>query len=103
MNPRGTKLCVAGSMSGYAAIVTRKPFKLKRTIRVGRVPYWSHSSEDGKYCFVSVAGEDRVSVISYKTAPRGRAHQGRRSPAADAYGRDPARLRRRPLTAGHQV
>ena len=68
MNPRGTKLCVAGSMSGYAAIVTRKPFKLKRTIRVGRVPYWSHSSEDGRYCFVSVAGEDRVSVISYKTA-----------------------------------
>ena len=68
MNPRGTKLCVAGTMSGYAAIVTRTPFRLKRTIRVGRVPYWSHSSEDGKYCFVSVAGEDRVSVISFKTA-----------------------------------
>ena len=68
MNPRGTKLCVAGTMSGYAAIVTRKPFKLQRTIPVGRVPYWSQSSEDGKYCFVSVAGEDRVSVISYKTA-----------------------------------
>ena len=68
MNPRGTKLCVAGSMSGYAAIVTRKPFRLQRTIKVGRVPYWSHSSENGKYCFVSVAGEDRVSVISFKTA-----------------------------------
>ncbi len=68
MNPRGTKLCVAGTMSGYAAIVTRKPFKLQRTIKVGRVPYWSQSSADGKYCFVSVAGEDRVSVISFKTA-----------------------------------
>ncbi len=68
MNPRGTKLCVAGSMSGYAAIVTRKPFRLQRTIKVGRVPYWSQSSADGKYCFVSVAGEDRVSVISFKTA-----------------------------------
>jgi DNA-binding beta-propeller fold protein YncE len=68
MNPRGTKLCVAGTMSGYAAIVTLRPFKLKRTVRVGRVPYWSHSSEDGRYCFVSVAGEDRVSVISYRTA-----------------------------------
>ncbi len=68
MNPRGTKLCVAGTMSRYAAIVTRKPFKLQRTIPVGRVPYWSQSSKDGKYCFVSVAGEDRVSVISYKTA-----------------------------------
>jgi DNA-binding beta-propeller fold protein YncE len=68
MNPPGTKLCVAGTMSGYAAIVTLRPFKLKRTIRVGRVPYWSQSSEDGRYCFVSVAGEDRVSVISYRTA-----------------------------------
>jgi hypothetical protein len=68
MNPKGSKLCVAGTMSRYAAIVTRKPLKLKRTIPVGRDPYWSHSSENGKYCFVSVAGEDRVSVISFKTA-----------------------------------
>ena len=68
MNPKGTKLCVAGTMSRYAAIVTRKPLKLKRTIPVGRDPYWSHSSENGKYCFVSVAGEDRVSVISFKAA-----------------------------------
>ena len=68
MNPRGTKLCVAGTMSNYAAIVTRRPFALQRTIPVGRVPYWSHSSEDGRYCFVSVAGDDRVSVISYRTA-----------------------------------
>jgi DNA-binding beta-propeller fold protein YncE len=67
MNPEGTKLCVAGTMSGYAAIVTRKPFKLQRTLKVGRVPYWSQSSRDGRYCFVSVAGEDRVAVISYKT------------------------------------
>jgi DNA-binding beta-propeller fold protein YncE len=67
MNPKGTKLCVAGTMSKYAAIVTRKPFKLQRTVNVGDVPYWSHSSDDGKYCFVSVAGEDRVAVISWKT------------------------------------
>jgi DNA-binding beta-propeller fold protein YncE len=68
MNPRGTKLCVAGTMSNYAAIVTRAPLRLQRTIPVGRVPYWSQSSEDGKYCFVSVAGDDRVSVISFKKA-----------------------------------
>ncbi len=67
MNPRGTKLCVAGTMSGYAAIVTRRPFKLQRTTKVGNVPYWSQSSADGKYCFVSVAGDDRVAVISFKT------------------------------------
>ncbi len=55
-------------MSRYAAIVTRKPLKLKRTIPVGRDPYWSQSSKNGKYCFVSVAGDDRVSVISFTTA-----------------------------------
>ena len=68
MNPKGSKLCVAGTMSKYAAIVTRRPFRLQRTVKVGDVPYWSQSSADGKYCFVSVAGEDRVSVISWKTA-----------------------------------
>lgn len=68
MNPQGTKLCVAGTMSGYAAIVTRSPLKLQRTIAVGRVPYWSASSADGRYCFVSVAGDDRVSVISFEKA-----------------------------------
>jgi DNA-binding beta-propeller fold protein YncE len=68
MDPTAAKLCVAGTMSRYAAIVTRKPLKLMRTIPVGRNPYWSQSSKDGRYCFVSVAGEDRVSVISFKTA-----------------------------------
>jgi hypothetical protein len=67
MNPRGTKLCVAGTMSDYAAIVTRKPFRLQRRVNVGDVPYWSQSSKDGRYCFVSVAGEDRVAVLSWKT------------------------------------
>jgi DNA-binding beta-propeller fold protein YncE len=68
INPRGTKLCAAGTMSDYAAIVSRKTLQLQRTVPVGRTPYWSASSEDGRYCFVSVAGDDRVSVISFKTA-----------------------------------
>ena len=68
MNPKGTKLCAAGTMSDYAAIVKRGPLALQRIVPVGRTPYWSASSEDGKYCFVSVAGDDRVSVISFKTA-----------------------------------
>jgi DNA-binding beta-propeller fold protein YncE len=67
MNPQGTKLCVAGTMSGYAAIVTRRPFDAQRITPIGHVPYWAASSEDGRYCFVSVAGDDRVAVLSYKT------------------------------------
>jgi hypothetical protein len=55
-------------MSNYAAIVLRRTLKPQRVIPVGRVPYWSTTSRDGRYCFVSVAGEDRVSVISWKTA-----------------------------------
>jgi DNA-binding beta-propeller fold protein YncE len=65
MNPRGTKLCVAGTMSNYAAIVSRRTFAY-RIVKVGDRPYWSTPSENGRYCFVSVSGEDRVSVISYR-------------------------------------
>jgi DNA-binding beta-propeller fold protein YncE len=68
INPKGSKLCAAGTMSNYAAIVRRKTLALQRTISVGRVPYWSAASRDGRYCFVSVAGDDRVAVISFKTA-----------------------------------
>jgi YVTN family beta-propeller protein len=66
MNPAGTKLCVAGTMSDYAAIVNRRSFAYK-LIAVGSKPYWSTNSGDGKRCFVSVSGNDRVSVISYRT------------------------------------
>jgi DNA-binding beta-propeller fold protein YncE len=67
-NRAGTKLCAAGTMSNYAAVVDRRTLTTDGIIPVGRVPYWSTSSRDGRYCFVSVAGEDRVSVISFRTA-----------------------------------
>jgi YVTN family beta-propeller protein len=66
MNPAGTKLCVAGTMSDYGAIVNRRSFAYK-LVQVGEKPYWSTNSGDGKRCFVSVSGNDRVSVISYRT------------------------------------
>ena len=68
MNPKGTKLCAAGTMSGYAAIVRRSTLAVQRTVPVGRTPYWSAAGTDGRHCFVSVAGDDRVAVISFKTA-----------------------------------
>jgi YVTN family beta-propeller protein len=66
MNPEGTKLCAAGTVSDYAAIVSRATFS-HRIIPVGAKPYWSTNSGDGRHCFVSVSGDDRVSVISYAT------------------------------------
>jgi DNA-binding beta-propeller fold protein YncE len=65
MNPEGTKLCVAGTMSDYAAIVRRSTMKYK-LVAFGKKPYWVTNSADGKYCFVSFSGDDAVSVISYK-------------------------------------
>jgi hypothetical protein len=53
-------------MDDYAAIVHRDTFQYK-IIPVGQKPYWSTNSGDGRYCFVSVSGEDAVQVISYET------------------------------------
>ena len=64
MNGAGTKLCVAGTMDDYAAIVSRKTFGY-RLIQAGEKPYWSTNSQDGKYCFVSWSGTDSLSAISY--------------------------------------
>jgi hypothetical protein len=91
INPRGTKFCVAATMSNYAAVVSRRTLRPQRTIPVGRVPYWSTTSGDGRYCFVSVAGDDRVSVISWRTA---------REVARIRVGNHPQRMRMGKLRPG---
>jgi DNA-binding beta-propeller fold protein YncE len=65
MNPKGTKLCVAGTMSDYAALVNRRSFAYK-IVANGHKPYWATNSKNGAYCFVSFSGDDAVSVISYR-------------------------------------
>jgi DNA-binding beta-propeller fold protein YncE len=67
MNPSGKKLCVAGTMSDYAAIVDRSSFAYKIAAR-GTKPYWATNSGRGSYCFVSFSGDDAVSVVSYRKA-----------------------------------
>jgi DNA-binding beta-propeller fold protein YncE len=67
MNPSGTKLCAAGTMSDYAAIVDRSSFAFTIAAH-GHKPYWATNSGRGSYCFVSFSGDDLVSVISYRKA-----------------------------------
>lgn len=66
MNGKGTKLCVAGTMDDYVAIVSRESFRYNVvSAPVDGKPYWSTSSKDGKRCYVSWSGTDEMSVIDY--------------------------------------
>jgi YVTN family beta-propeller protein len=60
-------LCVAGTMSDYAALVDRENFGDYTMIKQGTKPYWSTTSEDGRFCYVSWSGTDAISVIDYET------------------------------------
>ena len=68
MNPAGTKLCVAGTMSDYATVVDARTDKRSPLIKGGLKPYWVTPSWDGRYCYISWSGSDTVSRISYRTA-----------------------------------
>ena len=84
MNPAGTRLCVAGTMDDYAAIVSRDTFNYRLIQTGGERPYWVTNSGDGRYCFVSWSGSDRISAISYRT---------RREVAQVPVGDHPQRMR----------
>jgi hypothetical protein len=64
MNAAGTKLCVAGTMSDYAAFVNRNTFAATNVHSVGEKPYWSTNGLDNT-CWVSFSGDDKVGVFAY--------------------------------------
>ena len=69
MNDKGTKICAAGTMDDYAAIVTRRTMKF--TILDGKgdaedrkylKPYWATDGPSNT-CWMSMSGNDAVAVI----------------------------------------
>ena len=68
MNPEGTRICVAGTMSDYATLVDVRTWKHSRLLKGGEKPYWVTPSWDGKHCYISWSGSDSVAKISYRTA-----------------------------------
>jgi DNA-binding beta-propeller fold protein YncE len=67
MNQDGTTLCAAGTMDGYAAMVSRASFGYT-IIPLGDTPYWATNGPGGRQCWISVAGDDKVAVLDYETA-----------------------------------
>ena len=75
MNRAGTRLCVAGTMSDYAAIVERSSLRYRLFKGKGRFlqnrtykkPYWATTSEHDGNCWVSMSGSDLVTVLDYAT------------------------------------
>ena len=68
MNPAGSRICVAGTMSDYAAVVDADDLEHDPLIRrEDGKPYWVTQSSDGRFCYISWSGTDEVSRISYRT------------------------------------
>ena len=67
MNSAGTKLCAAGTMSDYVAVVDRATFGYTLLKGLGLKPYWVTTDKTGTNCYVSWSGSDQMSVISYAT------------------------------------
>jgi YVTN family beta-propeller protein len=74
----GAKLCDCGTIDNTVSIVSTSGLTVLKTIDVGLIPYWATTSGDGNYCFVSLSGDNDVSVIDYgagsnvKTVPVGK-------------------------------
>ncbi|WP_412516726.1 YncE family protein [Actinomadura madurae] len=70
MNPDESKLCVAGTIDDYVSIVSRPGLTTDGTVHypTDALPYWTQTSPNGRDCFVSLAEEDQVSVVDYRTA-----------------------------------
>jgi YVTN family beta-propeller protein len=65
VNQDGTRLCIAGTVSDYVALLSVPALDLITTTPVDSEPSWAIASLNGKYCYVSSRKGDSVSVISF--------------------------------------
>lgn len=65
MNNDHSKICDAGTISDYAAVLSVPELTVDSIVDVGDKPYWAATSPDGRYCFLSNSDSDDISVVSY--------------------------------------
>ncbi|MEM1112219.1 MAG: hypothetical protein AAGI11_09960 [Pseudomonadota bacterium] len=63
----GDRLCVAGTVSDYTAIIDYPSLERRAIVNTPGQPSWAIPSSDGKLCFVSARKSDVVSVIDFDT------------------------------------
>ena len=85
----GKRLCDCGTIDNNVAIVSTDTMEVEKYIDVGLVPYWATTSFDGRYCFVSLSGDDAVSVIDFETAKQVKVVPTGKFPQRSRLGRVP--------------
>ncbi|MGA4955861.1 YncE family protein [Streptomyces lavendulocolor] len=70
MNGANDKLCMAGTIDDYTAVVSRPGLTTDGFVHYepGALPYWSLTAPGGHHCFVTLSNRDEVSVVDYRTA-----------------------------------
>lgn len=66
MSPDGERLCAAGRVSDYAAIVSRSRMDAIATVDVGDGPGWAITGPTGDHCYVASHHGGTVSVVRYE-------------------------------------
>ncbi|MEW2416327.1 YncE family protein [Streptomyces sp. NPDC046866] len=69
MSPDGSRLCVAGTMDGYATVVDRSTLTEGPLVPADK-PYWATVNGDGTACVISESGADRVTAIDFATGAK---------------------------------
>jgi YVTN family beta-propeller protein len=66
----GDRLCAAGTIDDYTVILGRPDLGVRGYIHypTDSLPYWTTTSVDNMYCFVSLSKRNSISVIDYATA-----------------------------------